>query len=253
MGRIISVSNQKGGVGKTTTTVNIAAFLAEKGKRVLIIDIDPQGNAGFGIGINAEEMETTLYEVLIDRIPLEEAIFKTSIERLSIIPSNIHLSGAQVDLLDTEGKEFILKKKLETLKNHYDYIFIDCPPSLGILTLNSLVAADSVLIPLQCEYYALEGLNQLLRIIVMVQERLNRSLKIEGVVLTMYDPRTNLANQVVSDVREYFKNKVFDAIIPRNVKLSEAPSFGKPIGIYDKTCPGSMAYEKLAEEVMKND
>ena len=253
MGRIISVSNQKGGVGKTTTTVNIAAFLAEKGKRVLIIDIDPQGNAGFGIGINAEEMETTLYEVLIDQIPLEDAIFKTEIDNLSIIPSNIHLSGAQVDLLDADGKEFILKKKLEPLKKQYDYIFIDCPPSLGILTLNSLVAADSVLIPLQCEYYALEGLNQLLRIIVMVQERLNRSLKIEGVVLTMYDPRTNLANQVVNDVREYFKEKVFDSIIPRNVKLSEAPSFGKPIGIYDKTCPGSMAYEKLAEEVMKND
>ena len=253
MGRIISVSNQKGGVGKTTTTVNLAAFLAEKGKRVLIIDIDPQGNAGFGIGINAEEMETTLYEVLIDQIALEDAIFKTEIEGLSIIPSNIHLSGAQVDLLDADGKEFILKKKLGALKNRYDYIFIDCPPSLGILTLNSLVAADSVLIPLQCEYYALEGLNQLLRIIVMVQERLNKNLKIEGVVLTMYDPRTNLANQVVNDVREYFKDKVFEAIIPRNVKLSEAPSFGKPIGVYDKTCPGSQAYEKLAEEVLKND
>ncbi len=253
MGRIISVSNQKGGVGKTTTTVNLAAFLADKGKRVLIIDIDPQGNAGYGIGINAEEMETTLYEVLIDQIPLEDAIFKTEIERLSIIPANIHLSGAQVDLLDAEGKEFILKKKLGALKNQYDYIFIDCPPSLGILTLNSLVAADSVLIPLQCEYYALEGLNQLLRIIVMVQERLNRNLKIEGVVLTMYDPRTNLANQVVNDVREYFKDRVFEAIIPRNVKLSEAPSFGKPIGVYDRSCPGSQAYEKLADEVLKND
>ncbi len=253
MGRVISVSNQKGGVGKTTTTVNVAAFLAEKGKRVLIIDIDPQGNAGFGIGINAEEMETTLYEVLIDEIPIEDAIFKTEIEGLSIIPSNIHLSGAQVDLLDTEGKEFILKKKLATIKNHYDYIFIDCPPSLGILTLNSLVAADSVLIPLQCEYYALEGINQLLRIIVMVQENLNKALKIEGVVLTMYDPRTNLSQQVVSDVREYFQSKVFNSIIPRNVKLSEAPSFGKPIGLYDKTCPGSVSYEKLAEEVINND
>ncbi|HOP28624.1 MAG TPA: AAA family ATPase [Spirochaetota bacterium] len=253
MGKIISVSNQKGGVGKTTTTVNVAAFLAEKGKRVLIIDIDPQGNAGFGIGINAEEMETTLYEVLLDEIPIEEAIFKTEIEGLSIIPSNIHLSGAQVDLLDAEGKEFILKKKLGTIKNHYDYIFIDCPPSLGILTLNSLVAADSVLIPLQCEYYALEGINQLLRIIVMVQENLNKALKIEGVVLTMYDPRTNLSQQVVSDVREYFQNKVFNSIIPRNVKLSEAPSFGKPIGLYDKTCPGSVTYEKLAEEVLNND
>ncbi|HOK01651.1 MAG TPA: AAA family ATPase [Spirochaetota bacterium] len=253
MGKIISVSNQKGGVGKTTTTVNVAAFLAEKGKRVLVIDIDPQGNAGFGLGINAEEMETTIYEVLIDEIPVEDAIFKTDIPGLSIIPSNIHLSGAQVDLLDVEGKEFILKKKLQHIKNHYDFIFIDCPPSLGILTLNSLVAADSVLIPLQCEYYALEGINQLLRIIVMVQENLNKSLKIEGVILTMYDPRTNLSQQVVSDVREFFQDKVFDSIIPRNVKLSEAPSFGKPIGLYDRVCPGSIAYEKLADEVLANE
>ncbi|HPD79198.1 MAG TPA: AAA family ATPase, partial [Spirochaetota bacterium] len=242
-----------GGVGKTTTTVNVAAFLAEKGKRVLVIDIDPQGNAGFGLGINAEEMETTIYEVLIDEIPVEDAIFKTDIPGLSIIPSNIHLSGAQVDLLDVEGKEFILKKKLQHIKNHYDFIFIDCPPSLGILTLNSLVAADSVLIPLQCEYYALEGINQLLRIIVMVQENLNKSLKIEGVILTMYDPRTNLSQQVVSDVREFFQDKVFDSIIPRNVKLSEAPSFGKPIGLYDRVCPGSIAYEKLADEVLANE
>ena len=253
MGKIISVSNQKGGVGKTTTTVNVAAFLAEKGKRVLVIDIDPQGNAGFGLGINAEEMETTIYEVLIDEIPVEDAIFKTDIPGLSIIPSNIHLSGAQVDLLDVEGKEFILKKKLQHIKNHYDFIFIDCPPSLGILTLNSLVAADSVLIPLQCEYYALEGINQLLRIIVMVQENLNKSLKIEGVILTMYDPRTNLSQQVVSDVREFFQDKVFDSIIPRNVKLSEATSFGKPIGLYDRVCPGSIAYEKLADEVLANE
>lgn len=253
MGRIISVSNQKGGVAKTTTTVNTAAFLADKGKKVLIIDIDPQGNAGYGIGVNAEEMETTTYEVLIGEIPIEEAIFKSDIEGLSIIPANIHLSGAQVDLLDSLEKEFILKKKLAPIKNHYDYIFIDCPPSLGVLTLNSLVAADTVLIPLQCEYYALEGINQLLRIIVMVQEQLNKSLRIEGVVLTMYDPRTNLAQQVVNDVREYFKEKVFQTIIPRNVKLSEAPSFGKPIGYYDKTCPGSIAYEKLADEVIKND
>jgi len=253
MGRIISVSNQKGGVAKTTTTVNVAAFLADKGKKVLIIDIDPQGNAGYGIGVNAEEMETTIYEVLINEIPIEEAIFKSDIEGLSIIPANIHLSGAQVDLLDTLEKEFILKKKLAPIKNHYDYIFIDCPPSLGVLTLNSLVAADTVLIPLQCEYYALEGINQLLRIIVMVQEQLNKALRIEGVVLTMYDPRTNLAQQVVNDVREYFKEKVFQTIIPRNVKLSEAPSFGKPIGLYDKTCPGSISYEKLAEEVINND
>ncbi|MCL2154941.1 MAG: AAA family ATPase [Leptospirales bacterium] len=253
MGRIISVSNQKGGVAKTTTTVNLAAFLADKGKKVLIIDIDPQGNAGYGIGINAEEMNSTIYEVLIDELPIEEAIFKSDIDGLSIIPANIHLSGAQVDLLDKEGKEFILKKKLASIKKYYDYIFIDCPPSLGVLTLNSLVAADSVLIPLQCEYYALEGINQLLRIIVMVQEQLNKSLKIEGLLLTMYDTRTNLAQQVVNDVKGYFKDKVFETIIPRNVKLSEAPSFGKPIGYYDKTCPGSITYEKLAEEVMRND
>lgn len=252
MGKVISISNQKGGVGKTTTTVNLAAFLAEKGKRVLIIDIDPQGNAGFGIGVNAEEVETTIYEVLIDEIPIEEAIFKSEIDGLSIIPSNIHLSAAQVNLLDMDGKEFILRNKMKEIRSLYDYILIDCPPSLGVLTLNSLVAADSVLIPLQCEYYALEGLSQLLRIVVMVQERLNKTLKIEGVVLTMFDPRTNLAAQVVSDVREYFKDKVFNTIIPRNVKLSEAPSFGKPIGLYDKSCPGSISYEKLAEEVLKN-
>lgn len=252
MGKVISVSNQKGGVGKTTTTVNLAAFLAEKGKRVLIIDIDPLGNAGFGIGVNAEEIETTIYEVLIDEIPIEEAIFQSEIKGLSIIPSNIHLSGAQVNLLDMEGKEFILRNKLKGIRDYYDYIFIDCPPSLGVLTLNSLVAADSVLIPLQCEYYALEGLSQLLRIVVMVQERLNKTLKIEGVVLTMFDTRTNLSAQVVSDVKEYFKDKVFNTIIPRNVKLSEAPSFGKPIGLYDKTCPGSISYEKLAQEVLNN-
>ena len=252
MGKIISVSNQKGGVGKTTTTVNLSAFLAARGKRVLIIDIDPQGNAGYGLGINAEEIETTIYEVMIGEIPVEEAIFKTDIENLSIIPSNIHLSGAQVDLLDADGKEYILKNKLKNIRASYDYVFIDCPPSLGLLTLNSMCAADSVLIPLQCEYYALEGLSQLLRIVAMVQESLNTRLSIEGVLLTMYDSRTNLSQQVVSDVREYFSDKVFKTIIPRNVKLSEAPSFGKPIGLYDRASVGSLTYEQLADEVMKN-
>jgi len=252
MGRVISVSNQKGGVGKTTTTVNVAAFLAEMGRKVLIMDIDPQGNAGYGIGINAEEINTTLYEVLIGEIALKDALFKSNIENLYLVPSNIHLSGAQVDLLDMEGKEYILRKALKDVKNDFDYIFIDCPPSLGILTLNSLVAADTVLIPLQCEYYALEGLSQLLRIIAMVQENLNRSLKVEGVVLTMYDPRTNLSQQVVNDVREYFGDKVFKTIIPRNVKLSEAPSFGQPIGVYDRASTGSRTYENLAKEVIRN-
>lgn len=252
MGKIISVSNQKGGVGKTTTAINISALLAEKGKRVLVIDIDPQGNAGYGLGVNAEEIKTTIYEALIREIPVKDAIFKTEIENLYIIPSNIHLSGAQVELLTHDRREYILKELLDTIKDNFDLIFIDCPPSLGILTLNSLVTADSVLIPLQCEYYALEGLNQLLRVINMVQENLNKKLKVEGVVLTMYDPRTNLSNQVVSDVRQYFKDKVFNTIVPRNVKLSEAPSFGKPINLYDRSCAGFETYEKLSNEVLEN-
>lgn len=252
MGRVISVSNQKGGVGKTTTTVNLAAFIAEKGKKVLVIDIDPQGNAGYGVGINVEDVETTLYEVLIGHIPIEQGIFKTEFENLEIIPSNIHLSGAQVDLMDVENKEFKLKTAIDSVRDYYDFIFIDCPPSLGILTLNSLVAADTVLIPLQCEYYALEGLSQLLKIIDMVQDRINNNLKIEGVVLTMFDSRTKLSQHVVNDVKEFFKDKVFKTIIPRNVKLSEAPSFGTPIGGYDRSCVGSETYENLATEVIKN-
>ncbi len=253
MGKIISVSNQKGGVGKTTTTVNLAAFLAEKGKKVLIVDIDPQGNAGYGLGVNAEELSTTVYEMLIGELSVEETIFNTEFPNLDIVPSNIHLSGAQIDLMDLSGKEFKLKESLGKIRDYYDYVLIDCPPSLGLLTLNALVAADSVLIPLQCEYYALEGLSQLLRIISMVQESLNKSLSIEGVVLTMYDSRTKLSQHVVSDVQEYFKDKVFKTIIPRNVKLSEAPSFGKPIGLYDPACPGSETYEKLAEEILAHE
>lgn len=252
MGRVISISNQKGGVGKTTTAVNIAAFIAEKGYRVLLIDIDPQANAGYGLNMHVEEIDNTIYEVLIGEIPIEDAIYQTSLNNLFIVPSNIHLAGAQVDLLEIEEKEFILRKVIRNIKEEYDYILIDCPPSLGILTLNSLVAADSVMIPLQCEYYSLEGLSQLLKIIAMVQERLNRNLKLEGVVLTMYDSRTNLSQQVVSDVREHFKDKVFETIVPRNVKLSEAPSFGKPIGLYDRNCAGSISYEKLSEEVLRN-
>jgi len=240
-------------VGKTTTAVNLAAFIAEKGKRVLIIDIDPQANAGYGFGINAEKNDHTIYEVLIGTVSVREAIAPTGIEGLFIVPSNINLTGAQVDLLEMNGKEYILKEAIRDIRDNYDYIFIDCPPSLGILTLNSLAAADTVLIPLQCEYYALEGLSQLLRIIALVQENLNRSLTIEGVVLTMYDSRTNLSQQVVADVREYFSDRVFNTIIPRSVRLSEAPSFGKPIGLYDRASAGSTAYENLADEVLKNE
>lgn len=239
-------------MGKTTTTVNLSAFLAEKGRRVLIIDIDPQANAGYGLGINVEDADNTLYEVLIGQVDIRQAIYKTGIDNLFIIPSNIHLSGAQMDLLELEGREFVLKKAIAPIRDDFDFIFIDCPPSLGVLTLNSLVAADSVMIPLQCEYYALEGLSQLLRIISMVQESLNRTLKIEGVVLTMFDSRTNLSQQVVSDVRDFFKDRVFKSIVPRNVRLSEAPSFGKPIGVYDRHCVGSERYESLAEEVLNN-
>ncbi len=250
MGKVISMSNQKGGVGKTTTTVNLAAFLSEKGKKVLIIDIDPQANAGYGVGINAEESGNTIYEVLIGEIQIEDAIHHTEFPNLDIVPSNIHLSGAQVDMMELENKEFKMRDSISKIRDYYDYILIDCPPSLGILTLNALIAANSVMIPLQCEYYALEGLSQLLQIISMVQENLNKSLDVEGVVLTMYDSRTKLSQHVVNDVKEHFKDKVFKTIIPRNVKLSEAPSFGKPIGLYDRICPGSEAYEQLANEVL---
>lgn len=253
MGRIISVSNQKGGVGKTTTTVNLAAFLGRKGKKVLIVDIDPQANAGFGVGVNVEELDNTIYEVLIGTTDITNAVYKTEYAGLSIVPSNIHLSGAQVDMMEITQKEFALKNCLSKLRDYYDYIFIDCPPSLGILTLNALVASDTVLIPLQCEYYALEGLSQLLKIIKLVQEKLNNKLKLEGVVLTMYDSRTKLSQHVVNDVRDYFKDKVFKTVIPRNVKLSEAPSFGKPINEYDPSCIGSETYENLAQEVINNE
>ena len=251
MGKIISVSNQKGGVGKTTTAVNLSSFIASQ-KKVLLIDLDSQGNAGFGLGFNSNEIETTIYEVLIGRNLITEAIYKTKVKNLDLIPSNINLAGAQIDLTDFPQKEFILRETLNKISDNYDYIFIDTPPSLGILTLNGLVAADSVIIPLQCEYYALEGLNQLLKIICTVQENLNKNLKIEGVVLTMFDSRTNLSRQIVADVHEYFQDNVFRTIIPRNIRLSEAPSYGEPINFYDRNSRGSLSYQELALEVMNN-
>ena len=250
MGKIISISNQKGGVGKTTTSINLSSFLASRGKKVLLVDIDPQGNAGSGLGIDINQMENTSYEVLIGEVSATEAIQKTGIENLSMIPSNINLSGAEIDLMSEERKEFRLKEALKSVRPRFDFIIIDCPPSLGVLTVNALCASDSVMITLQTEYFALEGLTQLMKIISLVQENLNTSLELEGVVLTMYDKRTNLANQVASDVREYFKDKVYKTMIPRNIKLGEAPSFGKPINLYDPDGIGAQSYRGLAEEVI---
>lgn len=251
MARAISLSNQKGGVGKTTTAINLASYLAEFGQKVLLVDIDPQGNAGSGLGIDKDSLKKTIYNVIIEGYPIEKVIHKTPFEKLEIVPANIHLSGAQVELLDEERREYRLREAIEPIREEYDFILFDNPPSLGVLTLNSLAASDSALIPLQCEYYALEGLSQLLKIVQMVQKKLNHKLVIDGVVLTMFDSRTNLSNQVVEDIKEYFKDKVFSSIVPRNVRLSEAPSFGKPINIYDRNCPGAVSYEKLAREVMK--
>ena len=250
MGKIISISNQKGGVGKTTTSINLSSFLASRGKKVLLVDIDPQGNAGSGLGIDINQMENTSYEVLIGEVSATEAIQKTGIENLSIIPSNINLSGAEIDLMSEDRKEFRLKGALTPIRPRFDFIIIDCPPSLGVLTVNVLCASDSVMITLQTEYFALEGLTQLMKIISLVQENLNTSLELEGVVLTMYDKRTNLANQVANDVREYFKDKVYKTMIPRNIKLGEAPSFGKPINLYDPEGIGAQSYRGLAEEVI---
>ncbi|TGL72908.1 ParA family protein [Leptospira levettii] len=250
MGKIVSISNQKGGVGKTTTAINLASNLADLGKKVLLLDIDPQGNSGSGLGLEVQSLNKTTYEVMIGELSAREAIQKTFVPNLDIIPSNINLSGLEVDFLGIEKKEFKLKDALASIKESYDYILIDCPPSLGVLTINALCASQSVMITLQTEYFALEGLSQLMRIISLVQSQWNPSLSLEGVLLTMYDKRTNLANQVADDVRNYFKEKVYETVIPRNVKLSEAPSFGKPINYYDPDGVGAKSYKSLAEEIV---
>ncbi len=250
MGKIISVANQKGGVGKTTTSVSLSAILAKKGKKVLMIDMDPQGNGTSGLGID-KNVKFSVYDVIIDEVEIENTIQKTEIDNLDVCPSNINLAGAEVELVDMEEREKRLKDKLDKIKDKYDYIIIDCPPSLGLVTLNAFTASDSVLIPVQCEYYALEGLGQLINTINLVKKHLNKSLYIEGALLTMYDARTNLSNQVVKEVKRYFEDKVYKVVIPRNIKLSEAPSYGMPITLYDKRSKGAKCYEKLAKEFLK--
>ena len=250
MGRVIAVANQKGGVGKTTTAVNLSTSLAKKIKKVILIDGDPQGNATSGLGVE-KDPENSLYDVLVNEVDIKTTLQDTCVKTLKVCPSNMDLAGAEVELVSQMCREFRMKEKIDPIKDEYDYIIIDCPPSLGLITLNSFTAADSVLIPVQCEYYALEGLGQLLNTINLVKKHLNKNLEIEGAVLTMYDMRTNLSNQVVKEVKRYFDDKVYKTVIPRNIKLSEAPSFGMPIGLYDPKSKGARAYEKLAKEVMK--
>ena len=252
MGKVISVANQKGGVGKTTTAVNLSALLAKKGKKVLLIDTDPQGNATSGVGVD-KTVSFSVYDVLVDDVEIENTLQLTEMKNLEVCPSNINVAGAEVQLVSKENREYKLKEKIEKIKNDYDYVIIDCPPSLGLVTVNAFTASDSGLIPIQCEYYALEGLGQLINTINLVKKRLNKELVIEGALLTMYDARTNLSNQVVKEVKNYFDDKVYKTVIPRNVKLSEAPSYGMPICMYDARSKGSRCYDKFAKEFIKKN
>ena len=252
MGKVISVANQKGGVGKTTTAVNLSTILAKRGKKVLLIDTDPQGNATSGLGVT-KQVELSVYDILIGETEFEETLQDTTIKNLKVCPSNISLAGAEVQLVSMMSREQRLKGKLDEIKDKFDYIIIECPPSLGLVTLNAFTASDSVLIPVQCEYFALEGLGQLLNTVNLVKKHLNKNLEIEGALLTMYDARTNLSNQVVKEVKKYFEDKVYKTVIPRNVRLSEAPSYGMPITLYDPRSKGAKAYEKFVKELEKNN
>ena len=248
--RVIAIANQKGGVGKTTTTINLSACLAEAGKRVLTIDMDPQGNTTSGLGLDKDAAENTIYEVLIGESSLADCIQHTEIDKLDVVPSNVNLSGAEIELIGIEEKEYILRKQVKEIEDRYDFVLIDCPPALSMLTVNALTTATSVIVPIQCEYYALEGLSQLIYTINLVKERLNEDLEIEGVVFTMYDSRTNLSLQVVENVKENLHQHIYKTIIPRNVRLAEAPSFGQPITLYDPKSTGAESYRKLAKEVI---
>ena len=252
MGKVISVANQKGGVGKTTTTVNLGTILAKKGKKVLLIDADPQGNATSGLGVE-KDVEPSTYDILVNDAELQESLQDTIIKNLKVCPANMNLAGAEVELVSMMSREQRLKEKLEPLKEKFDYVLIDCPPSLGLITLNSFTASDSVLIPVQCEYFALEGLGQLLNTINLVKKHLNKEIRIEGALLTMYDMRTNLSNQVVKEVKKYFEDKVYKTVIPRNVRLSEAPSYGMPITEYDPRSKGAKSYDKFTKEFLKKN
>ena len=250
MGRVIAIANQKGGVGKTTTTINLSSCLAELGQKVLVVDTDPQGNTTSGLGIDKETAESTVYQLMIGECEIKDCLIHTDYKRLDVIPSNVNLAGAEIDLIGIEDREYILKKALTDIRNEYDFVILDCPPSLNMLTVNAMTAADTVLVPIQCEYYALEGLSQLMHTISLVQKRLNPELEIEGVVFTMYDARTNLSLQVVENVKENLKHTIYKTIIPRNVRLAEAPSHGLPINYYDSKSAGAESYRLLAEEVI---
>ena len=253
MGKVIAIANQKGGVGKTTTAINLSACLAEQGKTTLTIDLDPQGNTTSGLGVKKEEQENTIYELMLGDCTVKECLIHTDYERLSLIPSNVNLAGAEIELSSMDEREYILKNEIDYIKDDYDYILIDCPPALNMLTVNAMTTADSILVPIQCEFYALEGLSQLMYTIDLIQDRLKPELEMEGVVFTMFDGRTNLSNDVVDNVKKNIDAKIYRTIIPRNVRLAEAPSHGLPINVYDSKSAGADAYRKLAKEVVERE